>query len=50
MTQLAQTESRQLAERGATEPMQRLDPFGKGGIAAQSGRLAPLAIVSLGFR
>ena len=47
---LAQTEARQLAERRAAEPMQRLDPYGAGGIAAQAGRLAPLAIVSLGFR
>ena len=31
-------------------PMQRLDPYAPGGIAEQAGRLAPLAIVSLGFR
>jgi hypothetical protein len=38
-----------LAETRA-EPLRRLDPYGQGGIAAQAGRVAPLAIVSLGFR
>lgn len=38
-----------LAETHA-EPLQRLDPYGVGGIAAQAGRVAPLAIVSLGYR
>jgi hypothetical protein len=30
--------------------IQRLDPYASGGIAQQAGRLAPLAIVSLGYR
>jgi hypothetical protein len=48
--QLAQSDPRQLAQASDAAPMQRLDPYAKDGIAAQAGRLAPLAIISLGFR
>jgi hypothetical protein len=50
MTQQIIRSEQSLAQPGTVVPMQRLDPFAQGGIAAQPGRLAPLAIVSLGYR
>lgn len=49
-TDIARRESAALAQSTIAAPMTRLDPYAPGGIAPQAGRLAPLAIVSLGFR
>src|SRR5436309_3508021 len=49
-TEIARRADSALLATTAGAPLQRLDPFGAGGIASQTGRIVPLAIVSLGFR